>query len=518
MEPEYTSQIPEPKNWFESKITYSGIGTAQFATHDLSLEGDTEVHFDERCRPTIILKHKHDPDLSAKLKDNTCTSLTISCENSILTVPNKAGISFHDQLYEKNEIVFTPSILQFKSHLSYSPKYWVLPLFNFISAEGRRILDELNEHPLRLYEPWMLPEGLSDQEWVRFMNDSKHTNHMITFDFGGSQCFIERLPDCQQKIEKIKSWQQEYAITALMIGDTPEVIDLEDIENILSWGPMDFENWLFLATGTRVLSPWIEFRDAKGNLVSRIHFRNSLKGFQSGQKTVEDFDNLLTKAAKSERFHDINLKSVLYQIAMAGQDDLYLEDRKASLFRAADTLTKDIRLKKRPLPVSMEQEHQIKEILVDTASKIEREKPKNKSGAQAVAIQNIANRVKDADKPRSLDDAEGILTLADKFGLHDRQVIETVMTEKLWKGKYKNFRGVVIHEGYFDLQSGKYDMEELVQFMKHLHDLLIRLVLKMINYDGFYSPTIHSGWKRWEKVDWVQSDTPASKLGYKNSK
>ncbi len=49
--------------------------------------------------------------------------------------------------------------------------------------------------------------------------------------------------------------------------------------------------------------------------------------------------------------------------------------------------------------------------------------------------------------------------------------------------------------------------------MFHLHDILTRIVLKRLNYDGTYQPMV-------AKVlvdvqpDWVRADIPPARLGY----
>lgn len=47
----------------------------------------------------------------------------------------------------------------------------------------------------------------------------------------------------------------------------------------------------------------------------------------------------------------------------------------------------------------------------------------------------------------------------------------------------------------------------------HLHDLLVRIILKMIKYDGTYQPIVIIATAR-QPVDWVQPSMSAENLGY----
>jgi hypothetical protein len=76
------------------------------------------------------------------------------------------------------------------------------------------------------------------------------------------------------------------------------------------------------------------------------------------------------------------------------------------------------------------------------------------------------------------------------------------------------FRGTVMHAGYFDLKTSDDDIMSLYHVLLHLHDIVVRIVLKMLGYDGPYSPAVLE-YVSCEPVDWVKPDTSPRKLGYK---
>lgn len=74
----------------------------------------------------------------------------------------------------------------------------------------------------------------------------------------------------------------------------------------------------------------------------------------------------------------------------------------------------------------------------------------------------------------------------------------------------------MIHSSYFDFESGQYDSFDVVKICAHLHDILIRVVLKMLCYTVTYqrAVVVPNSWEDSYSIDWVKWDTPASDLGY----
>ncbi|HEX5506629.1 MAG TPA: hypothetical protein VFW96_28695, partial [Thermomicrobiales bacterium] len=63
-------------------------------------------------------------------------------------------------------------------------------------------------------------------------------------------------------------------------------------------------------------------------------------------------------------------------------------------------------------------------------------------------------------------------------------------------------------------RDGAFDVLEVVRFTTHLHDLLTRLILRIVGYDGYYQPAVQA-WTDAQLVGWVQPDTAPSRLGYR---
>jgi hypothetical protein len=74
------------------------------------------------------------------------------------------------------------------------------------------------------------------------------------------------------------------------------------------------------------------------------------------------------------------------------------------------------------------------------------------------------------------------------------------------------YRARIIHDNYFIFSDNTHDLKDIVRVQYHLHDILLRLLLRKLDYDDVYQSPIRSGDMA---LDWVQENTPAVKLGYK---
>jgi len=83
---------------------------------------------------------------------------------------------------------------------------------------------------------------------------------------------------------------------------------------------------------------------------------------------------------------------------------------------------------------------------------------------------------------------------------------------KSWVQILTKYRGAAIHIGYFAHE--KYDIREVVTLEDHLHDILVRIALKTLNYQGTYQPSVVHHLIDGKTVNWLNEDTPATELGY----
>jgi hypothetical protein len=79
----------------------------------------------------------------------------------------------------------------------------------------------------------------------------------------------------------------------------------------------------------------------------------------------------------------------------------------------------------------------------------------------------------------------------------------------LWSGA-----GGAAHSALDILEAGN-DWEEIAAIRNHLHDALARVVLKILEFDGGYTPGVVSQYVGPRSVAWVKPSFSAQALGYK---
>ena len=111
--------------------------------------------------------------------------------------------------------------------------------------------------------------------------------------------------------------------------------------------------------------------------------------------------------------------------------------------------------------------------------------------------------------------------LLDKYNLPDINIVDAHIAANSRADRIPSFasllskyRGIIIHEGYFTFSSGMHDFADVIQIKDHLIDILLRISFQIVGYDGTYQPPIIR-LSASENMDWVDSETIASTLGYK---
>ena len=89
-----------------------------------------------------------------------------------------------------------------------------------------------------------------------------------------------------------------------------------------------------------------------------------------------------------------------------------------------------------------------------------------------------------------------VLDLLNQFGLPDADVLAKHYQAnpradgRKWPDLLAKYRGTVMHRGYFDFRTGDQQIMEVYRVLLHLHDIVLRLIFKMLGYGGPYLPTV----------------------------
>jgi hypothetical protein len=539
--------LPTPRNWLSTTIEYEGRGRAEFSQPDGWVEGPTKISFNEQGNSRITMDVEENQagelfpwDETGNLFPRpTCTSLTVEALDGVFSATDDKGINYDalfPQLIDLFSVSFYPLTSSFQASGAEGAKYWVLPISNFISDVAPVSPPALDYHPLRFYWPPNIPEELSDEEKVLAAVYAKSENHLITFEYTGGTGFVEYLPDLSERGGKLVQGAGTTRITAAMVGEVGPNPTNND-EEVDRWlKPLDLLSLLTLATGSEVSAPWIELRDAAGRLVRRIHRAlRRTRYFEGhhliGEKLLADggglpmgAGRLITKAvSESHEFGESYLRVAIMHLTRSMYEHHPMDEQLAYLCRALDSLCKNHGVGKRNLRKELkdlEQEKAVKEIIDHAKKKVGclARSAKREGDLDSYRIFNrVASRINDAGNVDA-HFGDAVTNLLKKRGFPDATIAEHYYEqagkEKTWSETLSLYRNDVVHDAYLQFSKKEYDPHEILTIINHLHDVLARLILDLLKYDGGYLPKVSPQTSVPFPADWVKPDTPASRLGY----
>lgn len=540
---------PQQSDWFQTEVDYQGIGRAEFISPKGYVEGAISLHFDECGNANIVMqvtRFEAEQHLDfgllqllsgsqvvrsegrlvmgiGALTNNHCTSLVVATDSGNLYMLDE---DLHYSYSEFNEetIQFYPIKVIFTSLGEHKAAYWVVPLLNFLS-DFRQKNPDLNQHPLRIFPTPIISEDLEGEDRLNAIWTANSRNNLIVFGATETAGFIEPLPDYEERQDKLLNGHAYCAMTAVMVGrlDTSP----SDLNDLRRWPPYEYLRALSLATGTEVGAPWLEFRSENGKLVQRFHARLDARRFARGHRTIEEnlylgTGRLLTNALSSTEFGKSYLRVTLKHLTQSGYEHLSLEDKLTHLFRALDCLCDEHGLYAplKPGDYLPPEQAELLDRAVENAMTVIEEVKKSSAvdDRRGKALSKVANQLKYAlnVKPGF---GKAVLSLLEKYSLKDAEIINSYYKvtprsdKRKWEEVLSYYRGITMHRSYFDFDNGSADIWDVVRFVDHLHDILTRIVLIILGYDGNYQPAVRH-YLSDSQVNWVQDGTKPGELGY----
>ncbi|HOV82770.1 MAG TPA: hypothetical protein PLQ01_08870 [Methanothrix sp.] len=505
-----------PINWLENNVKYFGEGRAEFVNPKIILEGPVKIEFKESGESNIQMDFRKVSDnvetntlellvFVEQIESSQCTKLEVFTSNG--TFSSIGDNIMHCIPNDLNSIKFFCPASQFEAY-DKEAKYWVLPLYNFLT--------HFYKYPPKAANPLSI----------------NNKNIGITFKFNCSTCFIEPLEDYDIIKEELINFKNPKRITSMMIG---ELRDLpRDSESLDQQVPINFLELLGLATGTEVGSPWIEFRTADGELVKRIHQALNYPIYSEGHIAIDEFCGtgmsiLLNNGQSLLHLGNSYMIATLKHLIRAGSRNLNTDEKLTHLFQALDGLCEAFNLNTQVLNrrINTSQQKQIKKILKKASQDILAISNAATDDGQSNAIREIANRTRSNPTGTARKFGLSLSDLLKLFDLADVNIIEKYYqaskNEKSWVDFISHCRGVEIHKGFLAFNGDEFDPKEISVITAHLHDILFRLVFKMLYYDGIYQSPIKPLPNPKEspiqphphpKVDWVNPSTSPKMLGY----
>lgn len=545
-----------PSSWFSTQFEFQGRGRAEFLDPAGAVEGPVRIHFDEFGEASIemiIENTESEQPLQMGLmelfsgskpvrtaegvhlgfggRNNTCTRLIVSSPEGTFTATE--GIRYGYSLHiggrdEPPRMTFNPLQSHYDVIGSGKPKYWVMPLTNFLSKFIFQY-QPLDNHPLRIFPTPAIPEGLTKEEAFAARVNANIKNRLIGFELNGSIGFIEPLPDYETRRDNLMEGRERRSITAVMVGEVgSKSVEYEDLDE---WFPFDFLRLLGFTTGTRVGSPWIEFRDADGELVSRFYSKREQSPFARGHRIIEEGIHsgqgyLLSRYQSSPDRGKSFLNVTLLHVIHGGTYSQSIEDVTVYLCRALDGLCDHYGFKTQYLLQELDKERQktVRDSLQKAAHEIRsvaRVTAKEGLLEQSRVLEKIAERVRSNAANKDVDFGLAVASLLKHFNLPDADIIDAHYRAKprpddiqTWSGVLSHYRGTTMHRGFFDISGKRHDFDDILTINDHLLDILIRIIFKIIGCDGTYQPPVIKMTTD-PSTDWVTPDLPAERLGYK---
>jgi hypothetical protein len=212
------------------------------------------------------------------------------------------------------------------------------------------------------------------------------------------------------------------------------------------------------------------------------------------------------------------LRAAMVHLVRARYEDLTLDDQMSHLARGFETLCKRYRTMGEVLAhgLSASLRSDVRSIVKDAAERIRALVDAGAIGpGQKATLDQIANRALSADQ-RDKPFGAAVVRLVKAFWLPDAHILETYYQGHKggWAGLLGQYRGDVTHHGYLPILEDNRDVDELVALSTHLHDLLARVILKILAFDGGYNPGVLT-YKGAHRLDWVKPHANALTLGYK---
>jgi hypothetical protein len=335
--------------------------------------------------------------------------------------------------------------------------------------------------------------------------------------------FIEPVFDYEKRVEEIEA-DKRSAVTSVMIGNVQSSTSvLEDEE----WYPSDLVSLLGLATGRRVSAPWVELRDGDGKIVARRHHRVGDPSLSKGTGIIDEGIDastglLLTSYLKSQYRGSVFLRVAIGHLLRSLSGSMTIDDRLGHLFRAAEGLAVGLDLcRSRPLEMTPSTRSTVEASISQCIAELERI-ARSSADKDKERVMQIRSRFSDVAANRPSFKTQ-LLDLIDQAGLSDAKWLRcfeyrAYRTSKRikWTKAANEYRNSIFHSAYIDFND-TYDIDNAIAFMRHLSDVLIRVVLHLIEFDGYYKAIC--GWQGMvldhQRLDWaVPEKLSGESLGY----
>jgi len=532
----FSAFTPQHNPWFHDSGEY--IGPAEFRVEGGSvIQGQGHITWDATGECQIVVDvSPTSAGVAAQhaLSDKRLTQFRLTAPDGVFEAARvvvartqmRMGASFGIQL-ELRSLAgeFTPTG-------SGQAKYWTAPLVNFVSDVRSRSV-QTDNHPLRIFPTPMVTTELPEPRRFQAVLAANSKNHLIPFVFEREVAFIELLPDYKERVAMLTNGSLQRVATSIVVGSLGSH-SYSTQEEVRAWFPFDLFFALSLASGAHVTWGFLEVRDEVAQLVKRFHMSPVKERYGRGFTTIleaidsspsgsptGDLVSAVLRIADPDKLRVVRI--VIDHIIRAGLLIQGLENSFDHVVRALEALTEAQGVSSQDLldgVPNAEQQSVKGHLKTAKAAILGIAESLRISGdiPSAGRVSRIASRAESADQ-KDLNFGLAVSTLLKRYNFPDEGIVNSHYQKqprpdgRSWVRVLSAYRGGVIHVGYLEMTSSA-ELLDVYQYIRHLHDLLVRIILTDIAYTGTYQPTV-SQWADPKPPNWVTQNTSASHLGYK---
>jgi len=301
---------------------------------------------------------------------------------------------------------------------------------------------------------------------------------------------------------------------------------VDEVRRLLPTGLMSA---LSFAAGNGIRAPWCELRTFRGDLVRRLHVRAGMNPQAGGFPSFSRFDSARSGSGIGAFLNcyfslsfdrRLSLIAPMNLIRSGTPGDATVDESIADLMKALDAVCKINDVTRQSLTLKLDSgcSKVVAEILEGAREKLKylrRECVTDGRLDQLCVLDRIISRQANvAGEERDFGIA--FAELLQKLRLFDFDAMNAYYSQLskplTWESLISFVRGQVIHSGAIDM-GGTGEILRWFEFLRHLHDICKRVLLREVGYQGTYAATNVTYTGQYE-IDRVKPSMQLRELGY----
>ncbi len=304
----------------------------------------------------------------------------------------------------------------------------------------------------------------------------------------------------------------------------------DTLEGVWAALPSGLQNALSFSIGADITAPWVEVRGEDGQLIRRFFHRVGRRLTEDGfgafspvnEHSPDSGIGPFLKAFFSTSTEKRDSLIVPLNLIRSGAPGSFnIDDSITDLIKALDNLCGAHGFTSQDLFNRLEKDNQQRVVTVLDGARaslvaIRSDNAFNGRQDQVDVLNIIVSKVASATTG-SRDFGIAVKDLLKSLQLHDAEVLDQYyqglgQPGVSWAGILSAVRGEVIHNGFLRIRD-RHGLRSWFAFARHLHDLCKRIILREVNYRGFYQASTNP-WAGEYSVDRVMTTMDVKDLGF----